>query len=192
MLFLYDYQKENSICEGKTEIQEKDDSNVRFIGDKVTNTLHDKLCLKVSDISKNNLILLNELDKNMLLCKSCQRKVFIREAIKDDENFSWYMNLFDTANYRTSELKGFIYMKGVKLYRISDIELQIKYKEDTWIASCIKRNKYKLFHNSYVFTSMYDRRIIPGKFHIQKKDPMRLRDLLRYIAMYDWESHFNN
>ncbi len=185
-----DYEEENCIGVEETEKQGNPDSFIRYIGDSTTNVMHDKLCIKVDEIPESDRITLNELDKTMKICHNCRRKIYIRNAIKDDDNFSWYLDFFDAANYGTSRLRGFIYMRGVELLKISDIELQIKYKEDTWIAVYVKRNRYKLFHNSYVFTSKYDRRIIPGKFHVQKKDPMRLTDLLRYIAMYDWEGHF--
>lgn len=191
MVLLNDYQKVNSIGMEKPKIQESSDAPVRFVGDRMTNIIHDRLCVKINEISENDMINFSELDKSMIICKTCQRKIYIRNAIKDDDNFLWYLEFFDKANYGTNNLKGFIYMQEVELLKISDIELQIKYKDDTWRVAYVKRNRYNLFHNNYIATSVYDRQIIPEKFHSQRKEPMRLKDSFRYIAMYDWKSHFS-
>ena len=170
--------------------QKTDVRSIRFVGQKSTHIVHDKTYARVKEISEDDIVGLDELDKSMQICTRCQKKVYIRNAIKDDENFAWYVDFFDRANYGKSHMKGFIYLKRVELAKISNKALKLKYKDDTWIVIYEKRNRYYLFHNDYIATSVDDRCIIPGKYHYQMKDPMRLKDAFRYIALYDWEGHF--
>lgn len=166
-----------------------ENTKICFIGDKGTNTLHDGLCIMVDSIPEGDKVLLDKIDENMTLCERCRRKIFIRSAIQgDSDNFLWYLDFFDKALLRTEEIRGFIYLCGVRLKKLSDTELQVKYKEDTWIIVYVKRNRYNLLHNNYLVVSETERRICPG-FHSQKEVPLRMRDLLKYIARYEWKAH---
>ena len=81
-------------------------------------------------------------------------------------------------------------MRGVELLKLSEMELQVKYNDDTWIIVYVRNNRYNLLHNDYIATSVTERYILPGKFHSQKEVPLRMKDLFKYIAMYDWRAHF--
>jgi len=190
MKLLIDHENVNYAGKERENVLKKDVIPTRFIGQKSTNMIHDSLCTSVNRIPEDDIVTLKKLDKSMTICKKCQRKIYIRNAIKDDENFSWYLNFFDTANYGTNQLKGFIYSFGVEMLKLSDTELLLKCKDDTWIVAYVKYNRYKLFHNNYIATSVKDRCILHGEFHSQKEVPLRLKDLFKYIAMYDWKAHF--
>ena len=166
-----------------------DSNDIRYIGQKSTNILHDKLCVKVEKIPEEDAIGLNTLDKSMRLCERCQRKIFVRNAIKDDDNFAWYLNFFDEGKYSTNEMKGFIYKYGVQFLRLSETEMQVKYNDDTWKIAYVKNNRYDLFHNNYFIVSDSIRKVLTDKFHMQTKTPTRLKDLFKYIALYDWKLH---
>lgn len=163
---------------------------VRFVGDRSTNIIHDRLCNKANSISERDVILLNELDDNMEVCKSCLRKIIIRNAIKDDENFMWYLSFLDEGPLSTNSMKGSFFKYGVELLKLSETELLIKYKEDKWILKYIRRNRYDLFHNDYKVISNEERIILPT-FHRQKEVPLRMKDLIKFIVMYEWKDQYH-
>lgn len=159
---------------------------VRFMMQKSTNIVHDKTCKLIKETEESDLVGLTQLEKYYLMCPKCQKTAMIRNAIKDDDNLSWYIDFFNHANYGVRNVKGFIYLKNVELSKISNLSLKLKHRTDSWIVSYVKRNRYYLFHNDYVVTHAHNRHIVLGKFHLQAKDPMRLKDAFRYIALYDW------
>ena len=159
---------------------------VRFVMQTSTNIVHDKTCKLIQETDESDLVGLVKLEKSYSMCKKCGKTAMIRNAIKDDDNLSWYIDFFNEANYGFGNVKGFIFLRNVELSRASDLSLKLKCGTDSWIVSYVKRNRYYLYHNDYIVTRAHNRHILPGKFHLQAKDPMRLKDAFRYIALYDW------
>lgn len=166
------------------------DKKKRFVIDKNTNTIHDILCNKVPKIPGEAIECAEEVDETLTICKSCQRKLYVRSAIKDDENFQWYLDFFDEGPLSTNQIKGSLFKYKAELKKLSNTELQVKYNEDTWIFQYVKRNRYNLFHNDYIVVSDTERKILPS-FHRQKAVPLRLKDLMRFIAVYEWKASYH-
>jgi len=165
------------------------DNKIRFVYAKSDHIVHDKTCRIAEQIPYWDFGALEDLPKDWELCKLCQRKIFIREAMgKDRKHFPWYLIFFNKGHVGNSLLEHFLHEGQAKIYMPMVDEMEIKYKEDTWRIEMNRKEEFILYHNNYEMLDDKERCITDG-FHEQKFSPNYLAGILGYIEGYDWRKH---
>ncbi len=166
-----------------------EDNKIRYVYNKKGGCVHDKSCELAQNIDYLDFAASENLPVERDLCHRCKRKILIRNAIKNDnKKFAWYDRFFEKGNAGFNVLERFLTTGNVELYMDLFSELQVKYKDDTWIIKRLESGKHELYHNNYVMINDNDRLISSG-FHPQNCYCNSLNGIIRYIVNYDWEKH---
>ncbi len=166
-----------------------DDNKIRFVYSKSDNLVHDKTCWQVAKIEYWDFGASEKLPQDREICQYCRRKIYVRNAIQNDtKRFGWYMRFFENGRVSNKALESFLGSGEAKLHMVSVDELQVMYKEDTWLIRADGKGKYTLRHNNYVMINDHER-YITSEFHKQKHYPPYLPGILLYIEGYDWHKH---
>lgn len=191
--FLIIYKKNQFDIETQRLISKRasalDDHRYKFVYARSDVFVHDKSCPLVEKIDCRDFGALEDLPNDRKLCPRCKKRIYIRNAIKNDNKcFPWYFRFFDQGRVGVNLLEEILMNGKAELYMQTINELQITYKEDTWLISMEKQGKYTLKHNNYVMVSGVERCITSG-FHDQKCHTAHLAGILCYIEGYDWKKH---
>lgn len=162
---------------------------IKFVYSSQNSYIHDKSCSFVNDIAPKHFGALEKLPEDRTLCQRCAKKIYIRNAIQNDnKNFAMYLHFFDKGRVGFRLIEQFLWHDKAKIYMPERNVMQVVYKEDTWIIRMHDKGKCTLEHNNYAIIENTDRKMLSG-FHPQKCSHTYLPGMIRYIQEYDWKEH---
>lgn len=153
---------------------------------------HDKDCVDVKEMASQAIMASESIPMGKEVCPKCRRKVFFRTACYPNTKQMPICDRIFRNNCNSSKLiEHYVMTDGMRFHATTLEELQVAWKEDTWIIKGVNGGKLELWHNNYIRTSQTERYITDG-YHNQSVERSTLWQMLRYIESYSWQKHLES
>ncbi len=167
-----------------------DNRKNKYIVDQRNGIIHDRDCDYQKQIPDNAFDMLEDIDNESNVCRTCREKAYIRHAVgSDGKRIGMYHNFFRRVNASHNNIYTLVMENHAKLFMEDPDTIKIKLREDCWKIRLHTRGNVTLYHNNYVVLEDGSRFFVDG-FHKQiigKKNTYY--NALSVIYDYSWERH---
>lgn len=169
-----------------------EDNSILYIFSSKDNLIHDKTCHIASTIPYWEFESSRELLKGKEICQHCKRKIYLRNALKNDaKHFALCLRMFDNGNVSTQDIFILTSEYHATLSMDKPDCINVKCGEDTWQIIMNEQGYCTLYHNNYNMINNTERYITTG-YHQQNCPYSNLTDVLKYIEQYNWQKHLES
>lgn len=176
---------------------------IKYVYNERTNTIHDKSCSLVKQMSDSDICECEEYLSQYEPCKECEKKAYIRMGARDIKEYDKYVKLFELMGADINQIKR-MYIALRFETKLSNMNIEeskysaydnnaitIWYREDTWRVGVTSKGKVRLEHNNYKVSKNGKREFTKG-FHVQSDRfySVQMKDVVDYIRDYRYEEHF--
>ncbi|MBR4862656.1 MAG: hypothetical protein IKU09_10705 [Firmicutes bacterium] len=193
------YEKEKARIEDKVTRTERKDwawrqelmqiQSNQFIVDTLTGIMHDRSCPEGRNLPREQFSMIENYNASAKLCQVCREKAIIRQLTQWPEEYKAILTLLESCKIEFADLKRLQESK-VSIRYITYNTLELQKGEDRWRIEKLDRDRFSLYHNSYILEDR--RRRFTGKFHQEKISGSNdFHHIIMPILRYDSNFHID-
>lgn len=161
----------------------------QFIVDTLTGVMHDRSCPEGRNLPREQFSMIEKYDASAKLCKVCRQKAVIRQLTQWPEEYKAILTLLESCKIDFADLKR-LQERKVSIRYITYNTLELQKGEDRWRIEKLDRDRFSLYHNSYILEDR--RRRFTGKFHQEKISGSNdFHHIIMPILRYDSNFHID-
>lgn len=159
----------------------------RFIVDADTRIIHDRSCQIGQALPREQFSMIEDFDPSLKPCKACRTKAVIRQLTQWPEDYKDVLNLLESCEIEFGDLM-LLLRKNVKIRYVTYNVLELRNGEEHWRLEKLNRDRFELYHNSYILEE--SRRRFTGKYHPQKvKGKHNFHNTIMEVIRYNSDYH---
>lgn len=162
----------------------------KYIVDQRNGIIHDRDCDYQKQIPDKDFDMLEDIEPESNVCRSCREAAYLRHAIGNDgRRMGMYQKFFRRVNASHKIIYTLVMENQAKLFMEDPDTLCIKVREDSWKIQLHARGNVTLYHNNYILLEDGSRYFVDGyhKQIIGKQNTYY--NALSVIYDYSWEKH---